>query len=53
MVRRVSSNYGPKRQLVNRLTLGVFRNLLARQHLIYAYKPVTRMENTEIRSRVE
>ena len=38
MVRKVSSNYGPKRKLFNRLTLGVFRNLLARQHLVHGYK---------------
>ena len=31
MVRKVSSNYGPKRALLNALTLGIFRNLLARQ----------------------
>ena len=41
VVKRVSSNYGPRRQLINGLTLGVFRNLLARQHLIRAYKPAT------------
>ena len=37
-VRRVSSTYGPKRRLFNMLTLGIFRNLLARQHLVYACK---------------
>ena len=35
---KVSANYGPKRLLFNRLTLGIFRNLLARQYLIHAYK---------------
>ena len=39
-VRHVSSTYGPKRRLFNLLTLGIFRNFLARQHLIHAYKPV-------------
>ncbi len=38
VVRKVSSNYGPKRHLLNRLTIGAFRNLLARQHLVHAYK---------------
>ena len=38
-VRKVSSTYGPKRRLFNLLTLGIFRNLLARQHLVYARKP--------------
>ena len=42
VVRRVSSTYGPRRQLLNRLTMGVFRDLLARQHLIHAYKPIDR-----------
>ena len=37
-IRKVSANYGPKRHLFNRLTLGIFRNLLARQYLIHAYK---------------
>ena len=37
-VGHVSSTYGPKRRLFNLLTLGIFRNLLARQHLIHAYK---------------
>lgn len=37
-IRKVSANYGPKRLLFNRLTLGIFRNLLARQYLIHAYK---------------
>ena len=44
VVNKVSSNYGPKRHLVNRITLGIFRNLLARQYLIHAYKveaPIT------------
>ena len=35
---KVGSTYGPKRRLFNLLTLGLFRNLLARQHLIHAYK---------------
>ena len=42
-IRKVSSNYGPKRQLANQLTLGLFRNLLARQHLIHAYKPIEKV----------
>ena len=37
-VRRVGSTYGPKRRLFNLLTVGIFRNLLARQHLIHALK---------------
>lgn len=37
-IRKISANYGPKRHLFNRLTLGMFRNLLARQYLIHAYK---------------
>lgn len=37
-IRKVSANYGPKRLLFNRLSLGIFRNLLARQYLIHAYK---------------
>ncbi len=38
VIRKVSANYGPKRLLFNRLTVGIFRNLLARQYLIHAYK---------------
>ena len=38
-IRKVSSTYGPKRRIFNLLTLGIFRNLLARQHLVYARKP--------------
>jgi SAM-dependent methyltransferase len=37
-VRHVGSTYGPKRRLFNLLTVGIFRNLLARQHLIHAVK---------------
>ncbi len=37
-VHHVASTYGPKRRLFNLLTLGIFRNHLARQHLIHAYK---------------
>ena len=37
-ISRVASIYGPKRRLVNIGTLGVFRNLLARQHLVHARK---------------
>lgn len=38
VVREVLSNYGPKRHLFNRLTLGIFCDLLARQHLVHGYK---------------
>ncbi len=37
-IRKVSFTYGPKRRLFNRLTLGIFRNLLAYQYLVHAYK---------------
>ena len=50
-IRKVSANYGPKRHLFNRLTLGIFRNLLARQYLIHAYRAeqpaIIRMSRTE------
>lgn len=38
-IAEMSRNYGPRRALANKMTAGIFRDLLARQHLVKATRP--------------